>query len=203
MLWSCFSRANLAEWTPITTNWLGQASSNLRSSGMMCMQLMQPRVQKSSKTNLPRNSLSSIGRGVLNQCSPTGKGRAISRCANGDDEDSPADAFRTGTNQPTTIARATNTINRQHHFRSDRIGNSFDPGPGCALGQLLRRRALQSNPTGCGWGVLRCRVAGGLARHEIRPTRRSSPPATPRCKPLYGPKVPVHRFSHPPKCTRR
>src|SRR5437660_642915 len=54
MLSESFSSSNLAEWTPITTSSLGYFFSSLAKSGMTCMQLMQQKVQKSSRTTLPR-----------------------------------------------------------------------------------------------------------------------------------------------------
>src|SRR5712671_4009349 len=77
MLAVCFSFWNLAEWTPITTISDAYFSSSIFRSGMMCMQLMQQYVQKSSRTILPRSCFRLIGDWVLIQSRPGGKSGAL------------------------------------------------------------------------------------------------------------------------------
>ena len=65
-----FSLSNLAEWTPMTTSSLAYFFSSFARSGRMWMQLMQQKVQKSSRTILPRRSFSRSGPAVLSQATP-------------------------------------------------------------------------------------------------------------------------------------
>src|SRR5690625_2181772 len=66
---SC-SAVNLGLWMPMTTTSSGKARSTRRKVGITWTQLMQPRVQKSSTTSLPRSSRSDRGREVLSQVAP-------------------------------------------------------------------------------------------------------------------------------------
>src|SRR6478752_4479437 len=79
MLSLFFSFSNLAEWTPMTTSWLAYFFSSLAMSGIVWMQLMQQRVQKSSRTILPFKSASLIGAPVLSQATPPDSSGAGSR----------------------------------------------------------------------------------------------------------------------------
>src|SRR6188472_3804539 len=65
-----FSLSNLAEWTPMTTSSLAYFFSSLARSGMMWMQLMQQRVQKSRRTIFPFNEAMVSGLPVLSQATP-------------------------------------------------------------------------------------------------------------------------------------
>src|SRR5262245_57854092 len=60
-----FSLVNLAAWTPMTTSSSGNRASSFFKSGRMWMQLMQPYVQKSSRTTLPRSAFSDRGAPTL------------------------------------------------------------------------------------------------------------------------------------------
>src|SRR5690606_22394750 len=65
------SAMNLPEWTPMTTSSSPNQPSSFRNCGSRCMQLIQPYVQKSSRTARPRSSRSVSARPpVLTQSSP-------------------------------------------------------------------------------------------------------------------------------------
>ena len=72
MLSSSCSVEYLPEWTPIITSASPNSDSSFFRSGMMCWQLMQPSVQKSSSTTLPLSSASVSGFSTLNQVTPVG-----------------------------------------------------------------------------------------------------------------------------------
>src|SRR5438132_10411926 len=73
-----FSFSNFAECTPMTTNSFGYFFSSFFRSGMMCMQLMQPYVQKSSNTTLPLSAASDSGLSVFSQPrSPVNSGARV------------------------------------------------------------------------------------------------------------------------------
>src|SRR5947209_3433877 len=80
MLLTSFSFLNLAEWTPMTTSSFGYFASRFLRSGMMCMQLMQQYVQKSSRTILPlRSFFKDSGLSVFSHWSVAGKSGALMR----------------------------------------------------------------------------------------------------------------------------
>ena len=76
------SLENLAECTPMTTSWLAYLASSFFRSGMMCMQLMQQYVQKSSNTTFPLSLARVSGWSVLSQAMPPSSSGARTRsCA--------------------------------------------------------------------------------------------------------------------------
>src|SRR5438105_948948 len=78
-----FSLSNLAEWTPTTTNSFSYFFSSLARSGRVWMQLMQQKVQKSSRTTLPLRSLSLSGPAVFSQAVPPSNSGAFLGGASG------------------------------------------------------------------------------------------------------------------------
>ena len=125
MFWLSFSLANLAEWTPITTSSLAQACSSFRSSGIRCMQLMQPRVQKSKRTNFPCSLRSSIGCAVLSHWSFSGKGCTSSRLEKGGSEGSLAASFWASADRLAAAATAMSAIVSRRLERATYMGVSF------------------------------------------------------------------------------
>src|SRR5262249_37648429 len=71
-----------AEWTPITTISAAYLRSSFRNCGRTWTQLIQQKVQKSSRTSLPRRSLSETGRSVPIQSRSGGKSGALTAPAN-------------------------------------------------------------------------------------------------------------------------
>ena len=124
------SASNLAVWTPMTTSSFLYFSSSLARSGRTWWQLMQQKVQKSSRTILPRSSASAIGPELIQPTPPSRLGRRswLERVRAGPESESTGPAERTA---PARRPTARPAIDEQHERRSDRRS--------AASGQRVRR----------------------------------------------------------------